>query len=129
MNALGRFSILCCMVVVGFGVRAGAQARRGQGAYAQITAACRNAGFVQGGAASGTGLQLDCVQPIMQGIAAPAKASKPLPKVGADVIAACKAQNPEFGQGRPGRSGGTRTCHPGAAAARAGVAGSSGRAG
>jgi N-acetylglucosamine-6-sulfatase len=98
MNALKRLSILFCIVLIALAASAGAQPRRAQGACAQIAAACRNAGFVQGGAASGTGLQVDCVQPIMQGTPTPAKTAKPLPKIDAGVIAACKAQNPEFGQ-------------------------------
>jgi hypothetical protein len=63
----------------------------------QITAACKNAGFTQGGASSGTGLQDDCIIPIIQGIAQPAAATRPLPQVDPNVVAACKAHNPEFG--------------------------------
>ena len=98
MNASRRLSILSCIVLITLAAPAGAQPRRAQGACAQVTAACRNAGFIPGGAASGTGIQVDCVQPIMQGTPAPRKAAKPLPKVDAEVIAACKAQNPEFGR-------------------------------
>ena len=98
MNASRRLSILSCIVLITLAAPAGAQPRRAQGACAQVTAACRNAGFIPGGAASGTGLQVDCVQPILQGTPAPRKAAKPLPKVDPEVIAACKAQNPEFGR-------------------------------
>jgi N-acetylglucosamine-6-sulfatase len=98
MNTFRRLSILSCMVLIVLAAPAGAQSGRAQGACAQITAACRDAGFVQGGAASGTGIQVDCVQPILQGTAAPRKAAKPLPKVAPNVIAACKAQNPDFGR-------------------------------
>jgi hypothetical protein len=36
----------------------------------------------------------------MRGTAQPAKAKKSLPTVGADVIAACKAKHPNFGEGK-----------------------------
>lgn len=73
----------------------------------QIKAACTKAGFVQGGASSGTGLWRDCVEPILQGRAHPKKATKPLAKVDPLVVAACKAQNPNFGPG--GQKGGAGT--------------------
>jgi hypothetical protein len=38
-----------------------------QGPCQQIMDACRQAGFMQGGAKTGAGLQVDCVRPIMQG--------------------------------------------------------------
>ena len=44
----------------------------------QIKAACTNAGFVQGGASSGTGLWRDCVEPILKGRSHSKKATKPL---------------------------------------------------
>ncbi len=69
-----------------------------QGPCAQITAACQSAGFTQGGVSTGSGLQLHCVIPIMQGTAQPAVAARPLPQVAPDVVAACKARNPRFGQ-------------------------------
>src|ERR1035441_4446387 len=98
MNPSSRLSLLSCIALIALAAPAAAQARRAQGACGQITAACQNAGFVQGGAQSGTGIMVDCVQPIMQGTPAPRKASKPLPKIDKDVIAACKAQNPQFGR-------------------------------
>jgi hypothetical protein len=70
------------------------------GPCAQVTAACKSAGFVEGGASTGTGLQVDCVFPIMQGIAQPAAATRPLPHVDPQVIAACKTRHPDFGQGK-----------------------------
>ena len=98
MNPSRRFSILSWIVLIPLAAPAAAQPRRAQAACAQITAACRNAGFVQGGAQSGTGIMVDCVQPIMRGTAAPRKAAKPLPKIDPDVITACRTQNPQFGQ-------------------------------
>lgn len=65
----------------------------------QITAACQTAGFTQGSVGTGTGLQLDCVIPIMQGTAQPPGTALPLPRVAPQVVAACKALHPDFGQG------------------------------
>jgi hypothetical protein len=64
----------------------------------QIRAACEAAGFVHGKGKEGFGLSRDCIRPIMQGTAQRAKASKPLPQVDTQLIAACKAANPNFGQ-------------------------------
>ena len=69
------------------------------GPCAQITAACLQAGFGRGGAEAGAGLQADCVAPIMQGVARPREAGKPLPHVAAQLVAECRARNPQFGQG------------------------------
>jgi N-acetylglucosamine-6-sulfatase len=73
------------------------------GACEQITAACQRAGFAPGAARAGNGLQLDCIQPIMQGEAQPRRARKPLPAIDPQLVAACKTGNPAFGQakGRP----------------------------
>jgi N-acetylglucosamine-6-sulfatase len=79
----------------------------------QITRACKDAGFSAGANKDGKGIMADCVRPIMQGGAAPAKASLPLPTVDPKVVAACVAANPQFGQ--PGgknnttSAGGTET--------------------
>ncbi len=83
---------------MGIGVASASPPDPQQGPCAQIIAACQSAGFVQGGAKSGTGLQVDCIEPIMQGNAAENKASRPLPVVDPQVVAACKARNPKFGQ-------------------------------
>ena len=64
----------------------------------QIKAACTQAGFRQGFAKDGSGLMIDCIRPIMQGVRQRPKATKPLPQVDAGLIAACKASNPNFGQ-------------------------------
>ena len=68
-----------------------------QSACEQIKSACTKAGFVQGGVKSGRGLMVDCIQPIMQGTAQPSRASHALPFVDPQLIAACRAQNPNFG--------------------------------
>jgi hypothetical protein len=85
-----------CTLALGLAVPLTAQ----QGPCAQITAACKNAGFTLGGASTGTGLQADCVIPIMQGVAQPAAATRPLPQIDPKVVAACKASHPSFGQGK-----------------------------
>lgn len=64
----------------------------------EIKEACMHAGFVYGEANQGYGLWLDCIDPIMTGTTQPAKAKNPLPHVSPDLIKACKAQHPQFGQ-------------------------------
>jgi N-acetylglucosamine-6-sulfatase len=83
-----------CAAAIALGAAIALQAESAQGPCAQIKAACLQAGFVQGGAKEGTGLQVDCVRPITQGTAQPNRASKPLPQVDPQVVAACKATNP-----------------------------------
>jgi len=46
---------------------------------------------VQGAAQSGNGLQRDCIQPLLQGQSQRSAASRPLPVVDPQVVAACKA--------------------------------------
>ena len=70
-----------------------------RGPCQQIMAACQQAGFVQGGAKTGAGLQVDCVRPFVQGTAQRPKASKALPQVDPQIVAACKASNPSFRKG------------------------------
>jgi len=69
-----------------------------RGPCKQIRAACRDAGFTPGGAATGARLIADCIAPIMQGTPQPRRARTPLPQVDAQLVAACKARNPRFGQ-------------------------------
>jgi hypothetical protein len=78
-----------------------------QGPCATIRQLCENAGFVQGAAQSGNGLQRDCMQPILQAQAQRRAASRPLPVVAPEVVAACRAAAPESG-----RSTGTPTGSP-----------------
>ncbi len=66
----------------------------------QIRAACQSAGFVQGAARDGIGLQVHCVMPIMQARPQPVTARRPLPKVDARLVADCRASNARFGQPR-----------------------------
>lgn len=77
----------------------------------QIVEACKSAGFVAGDYKKGYGLWVDCVGPIMHGSTPPANADKPLPTIPAEVVAACKQKNPNFGarnQGAPNTKGGDK---------------------
>ena len=76
--------------------RQGAQ----DGPCGQVTAACESAGFARGAGKGGAGLQVDCVAPIMQGRDQPKRARVALPHIDPQVVEACKASNPAFGQGR-----------------------------
>ena len=67
---------------------------------------------MQGGAKTGTGLAVDCVRPIVEGTAQRPKASKALPQVDQQIVAACKASNPNFGKGNPQRAGKTEQNTP-----------------
>lgn len=77
-----------------------AQARAAEGPCEQITVSCQSAGFQRGDAKAGNGLELDCIQPIMRGTGQPRRASKPLPSIDPQIVAACKARDPRFGQPR-----------------------------
>ena len=70
-----------------------------EGPCKEIKEACEKAGFVKGKAKEGYGLWVDCIDPIMKGTPQPSKAKKPLPAVKADLVNACKAKHPNFGQG------------------------------
>jgi hypothetical protein len=95
-----RTSKLVCMsaIVLTAGTLVTAQAAPGQRPCADIREACQQAGFVRGGAREGAGLRVDCVAPIMQARPQRAKASKPLPQIDPQLVEACKARNPNFGQ-------------------------------
>jgi hypothetical protein len=71
---------------------------------AQIRAACEQAGFVQGAVRDGYGLQIDCIRPIIQETPQPPRASKPLPQINPELIAACREKNPNFGGPRASAS-------------------------
>jgi len=87
-----------CTISVTLGAACALQAAPRQGPCAEIFATCQQAGFVRGGARSGDGLQVDCVRPIMQGTPQRPRASKPLPQIDPQLVSACKASNPNFGQ-------------------------------
>jgi hypothetical protein len=84
-----------CLLLVGLAVPLIAKAEN-LGPCQQITVACKNAGFTQGGS-GGHGLQRDCIAPIMQGTQ-PLKSAMPLPVVAPNQVAACKGKHPNFGQ-------------------------------
>jgi hypothetical protein len=88
-----------CIVILAGATAAVAQAPR-RGPCGQIIAACQQAGFERGGAKAGNGIGVDCIRPIMQGRPQPRRATKPLPQVAPEVVAACSAANPNFGQPR-----------------------------
>jgi N-acetylglucosamine-6-sulfatase len=86
------------LLAVGLGATFAAPAARDNRPCDQITAACRGAGFAPGSARGGAGLQVDCIEPIMQGTDQRPQASKLLPEIDPQVVAACKARNPNFGR-------------------------------
>jgi hypothetical protein len=88
------------MLWVGLAAPLAAPAGPDQGACEQIKAACQRAGFARGAARTGSGLQRDCIGPIMQGAPPPARASKPLPHIDSQLVSACQTSDPSFGQGR-----------------------------
>ncbi len=91
-------------LVAGCGTAWWAQAAPRQGPCEQIVAACRDAGFVEGGATKGDGIRIDCIDPIMQGKPAARNRGMPLPSVDAQVVAACRSAHPEFGQAKAQRA-------------------------
>jgi lipoprotein-anchoring transpeptidase ErfK/SrfK len=62
-----------------------------RGACWQIRVACIEAGFIQGAAREGVGLQVHCIMPIMQGRPQPPTARRRLPRVNPQVVVACQA--------------------------------------
>ena len=98
---LMRRSRIPCAIIGSLVIGAGAvQAAPRQRPCAEIRAACEQAGFVQGGAQTGGGLYVDCIVPILNGRLQPRRAIKPLPEIDLQLVADCKAQNPNFGQRR-----------------------------
>lgn len=89
-NAVFSFVIVLCFV--------SGLALAAEGPCKQIKDACEKAGFVKGKAKEGTGLWVDCINPIMQGKPQPAKAKITLPTIDASVVSACKAKHPKFGE-------------------------------
>ena len=66
---------------------------------ARIAAACTQAGFVPNGAKIGAGIMVDCIQPIIAGTPQRKQATKGLPQIDPQVVAACAERNPNFGKG------------------------------
>jgi len=69
---------------------------------ARIRAACTQAGFVPNGTKRGFGIASDCIRPIMLGTPQRKQATKALPQIDPQIVAACNERNPNFGKG--GRS-------------------------
>jgi lysozyme len=67
-----------------------------------IENACLAAGFINGDWGAGKGLWFDCVDPIFQGQTTASGATKPLPEVDPTIVAACKSENPSFGDRQVG---------------------------
>ena len=88
------------LLLIATAVPLAAAAAQDQRACRQIRQACQEAGFVQGFAREGIGLQIHCIMPIIQASPQPPTARRPLPKVSPQLVADCKAANPRFGQGR-----------------------------
>ena len=72
---------------------------------ARIAAACTQAGFVPNGAKIGAGIMVDCIQPIIAGTPQRKQATKALPQIDPQVLAACTKRDPNFGKGGPARTG------------------------
>jgi hypothetical protein len=67
---------------------------------ARIAAACTQAGFVRNGAKIGAGIMVDCIQPIIAGTPQRKQATKALPQIDPQVVAACVKRSPNFGRGK-----------------------------
>jgi lipoprotein-anchoring transpeptidase ErfK/SrfK len=75
-------------------------AAQGEAPCVQIRLACQGAGFAPGAAPDGIGLQVHCIMPIMQARPQPPSARRPLPDINTQLVADCRASNPNFGQPR-----------------------------
>ena len=97
MRARNSYSIFAGLVFFALFIPSAAALAQGD-ACNRIKAACEQAGFVFGALKSGNGLDVDCVQPIMQDKPQRPQASRPLPPIDPRLVAACKTNNPSFGQ-------------------------------
>src|ERR1700688_3821907 len=86
------------LLILGLAATVTTAAAQNQGACRQIRLACEGAGFTQGAAREGVGLQVHCIIPIMQTRGQPPTARRPLPRVDPQLVADCQASNPGFGQ-------------------------------
>ena len=76
-----------------------------EGPCGQIVDICKNAGFKGGDWARGDGLEVHCVNPIMQHKTVVPGAKKPLPTVDPKLVSDCKKGHPGFGAGQVGTPG------------------------
>ena len=109
-------------LVIGAGAMLATPASAAAKPCEQIKQACTNAGFTAGSNKLGTGLLADCIQPIMQATAQPGKASKPLPSIDPQLIAACSAADASFGAGKNAAVAASAQPAPAAAPAAAPIA-------
>lgn len=72
---------------------------------ALITAACTRAGFAPNKAKIGAGIMVDCLQPIMAGTPQRKQATRALPQIDPQIVAACKERDPNFAKGGRARAG------------------------
>jgi lipoprotein-anchoring transpeptidase ErfK/SrfK len=98
MREARKSVILIGLFIIGVAVPFTTAAAQDPRACRQIREACQGAGFIQGAAREGIGLQIHCVMPIMQARPQPVTARKPLPRVNPQLVADCRAINPRFGQ-------------------------------
>ena len=87
-----------CLLIIGLTAPLAAQPVGRAGPCRQIATACRSAGFERNAARAGNGIVVDSLRPIMQGTPQPPRASKSLPQIDPQLVAACQAINPDFGQ-------------------------------
>ena len=99
------FAIGLAMLLWGGGAPAAAPGADG---CAPLRRLCQAAGFVQGGASSGTGLKDDCMEPLVQGTPQPPNARLPLPAVDPGLLAQCRGSSagPERSAGEFDAGGG-----------------------
>ncbi len=83
--------VLLSVSLISTGVRAD-EAKGNSHPCHQVKEACEGAGFKKGGHKDKKGLHKDCIMPIMSGQSVLGVT------VAADVISACKAKKPNFGQ-------------------------------
>jgi len=84
--------------------KTGAEEGLNAGPCKQVESACRSAGFHEQGEPEGKGLWVQCVTPVLEGRPAPKAAKLPLPQVDPKVVAACRADNPNFGKGKASKA-------------------------
>ena len=75
-----------------------------------VRVACVQAGFDPNGAKRGRGIMLDCIRPIMTETPQRKQATKALPQIDPQAVAACKKRNPNFG--KDGRAKSQPTAQP-----------------
>ena len=100
MRSLAIGLTIVLLLVTGLSVPSRAQPGPKGSPCAEIREACLRAGFVPNGARSGLGVAFDCIQPIMTGTPQPPRAARPLPPINPELVAACRASNPNFGLGQ-----------------------------